>query len=167
MVSQRRCWMAEPAIGPDTDRREPIQNLLWQVLCQAGENAVSPRPEQASLVSLDADRWVLLRHSALMLHMLRTYCATHPLFGQSLVRSGPAYQRRQRLRYQRRRYQRRRHHTVSILPLSAGARSRGATVDSASAAPTVTARIPADTSIDVTNDRRSIASFSSRKRYDG
>jgi hypothetical protein len=30
----------------------------------------------------------------------------------------------------------------------------------------VTARIPADSSTDVTNDRRSMASFSSRKRYD-
>jgi hypothetical protein len=34
------------------------------------------------------------------------------------------------------------------------------------AAPTVTARVPADSSTDVTNDRRSMASFSSRKRYD-
>jgi hypothetical protein len=34
------------------------------------------------------------------------------------------------------------------------------------AAPTVTARIPADSSADFTNDRRSMASFSSRNRYD-
>jgi hypothetical protein len=34
------------------------------------------------------------------------------------------------------------------------------------AAPTVTARIPAGSSTDVTNVRRSMASFSSRKHYD-
>jgi hypothetical protein len=42
--------------------------------------------------------------------------------------------------------------------------SRGATADSALAAPTVTARIPTDVSIDVTNERRSMASFSGRRR---
>ena len=61
----------------------------------------------------------------------------------------------------------RRHQTVSILQLSVGTGwSRGAAAGSAIAASTVTARIPADSSTDVTNDRRSMASFSSRKRYD-
>ena len=78
------------------------------------------------------------------------------------------HQRCQRCqRRQWRRCQRRRHQTVSIPPSSAGTRwSRGATVGSALAVPKVTARIPAGSSTDVTNDRRSMASFSSRNRYD-
>src|SRR5208337_3824798 len=77
-----------------------------------------------------------------------------------------AHQRRQyrRPQYLRRQY-RRRHQTFSMPSSSADTRwSRGATADSALAAPTVTARIPTDVSIDVTNERRSMASFSGRKR---
>jgi hypothetical protein len=78
-----------------------------------------------------------------------------------------AHQRRQRWCQYRRRcqYQRRRHKTVSMLLSSADTRwSRGATAGSALAAPTMTARIPTDISTDVMNVRRSMASFSSRKR---
>jgi hypothetical protein len=72
-----------------------------------------------------------------------------------------AHQRRQ---YLRRQYLRR-HQTFSMPSSSADTRlSRGATADSALAAPTVTARIPIDVSIDVTNERRSMASFSGRRR---
>jgi hypothetical protein len=79
----------------------------------------------------------------------------------------PVFTHQRCQRRQWRRYQRRRHQTVSILRSFAGTRwSRGATAGSALAVPRVTARNPAGSSTDVMNDRRSMASFSSRKRYD-
>ena len=77
----------------------------------------------------------------------------------------PPYHQRRQCRRQCRRCQRRRHQTVSILPSSAGKTwSRDASAGSAPAIPMVAARIPDAVSSDVTNSRRSMISFSGRKR---